>query len=74
MKNLSGVDVIDCVLCGFKKFSVGVNEERNLVISYNSDSNCSTLYLYDLSIKDMRNLSEMFSSLARNAENDKKNT
>lgn len=69
--DLEGKELVDSVSCGYKKFSIGVNEYRNLVINYSSDCNWSKLQLYDLSIQDMRNLSEMFSSLARKFENNK---
>jgi hypothetical protein len=69
-KDLEGKELVDSVLCAYRKFSIGVNEYRNLVINYSSDCNCSKLQLYDLSIQDMRNLSEMFASLARKFEKD----
>lgn len=67
-KDLSGCDVVDNVYCGFNKYSLGISVCGNLVICYGSEPIYSKLELADLSVKDMRNLSEMFLLSARNAD------
>lgn len=55
----------DRVECGFKKWSIGVGENGEVIVEFRYHQNYGTISLHDASIDDLRNLGEMFLAAAR---------
>lgn len=55
----------DRVECGFKKWSIGVGENGEVIVEFRYHPNYGTISLHDASIDDLRNLGEMFLAAAR---------
>jgi len=58
----------DRVECGFKKWSIGVGKNGEVIIDFNYHPHYGTINLYDTSVEDLQNLGEMFLVAARNAK------
>ena len=58
----------DKVECGFRKWSIGIGESGEVIVEFSYHPNHGTISLHDTSIKEMRDLGEMFLSAARRFE------
>lgn len=65
---MSESKMVDKTKCGHKKWSIGFNENCAVVVSFDHYPNVGVVELYDASDDDLRNLGEMFLSLARKGE------
>lgn len=55
----------DKVDCGFKKYSIGIGDNGEIIVSMNNHPIYSEITLGDTSSDDFQNLGEMFLSAAR---------
>ena len=54
----------DKISCGFGKWSIGVNENGEVIVDYNYHPIYGSITLHDASIEDLDNLGEMFQTYA----------
>ena len=61
-------ELIDSVNCGFNKWTIGLGKDGSVIVDFCYHPNFGTIFLFDASSDDLRNLGEMFISAARNCE------
>lgn len=64
----------DKVSCGYKKWSIGIGENGEVIVEFGYHPNYGSVSLHDTSIDDLRNLGEMFLAAARKASQVNKDT